>query len=124
MAQAAAAVSGGEARAARPSALMETNECPRCRRPLAAAQDKVYCPQCGWSREEVDRQSRAFLRIVPLLVALFDAPLIIYVLVGHARLSALLGLGLLAIVPAVLMVLVVTGKLRIGSLGKSSGRRS
>lgn len=101
-----------------PPSLMATNECPDCTRPLAKALGKLYCPQCGWNREEVDRQTRFFLRLLPILVAVFDAPLIIYVLLGRAKLSALLGLGLLAIVPAVLVVLVATGKLRIGPLGK------
>jgi hypothetical protein len=82
---------------------------------------KLHCPQCGWNREEeVDRQTRLFLRLLPILVALFDAPLIVYILIGHAELPVLLGLGLLAAVPAVLVVLVVTGKLRIGPMGRSS----
>src|SRR5215469_11679895 len=101
---------------------MMTNECPDCRQPLASALGKVYCPQCGWNREEVDRRTRSFLRLLPILVAIFDAPLIVYVLVGRAKLSALVGLGLLAIVPAILVVLVVTGKLRIGTLGSRSER--
>lgn len=103
---------------------MTTNECPDCRRPLASALGKLYCPHCGWNREEVDRQTRSFLRVLPLLVAVFDAPLIVYVLVGRAKLSALVGLGLLAIVPAILVVLVVTGKLRIGSWGRGPERHS
>lgn len=91
------------------------NECPQCQRPVVSAFGKFYCPQCGWNREEVDRQGR-FLRILPVLVALFDAPLILYVLLGHADVLILAALGLLAIVPAVLVVLVVTGKLSVGRL--------
>lgn len=85
---------------------------------------KTYCPQCGWNRAEVDRQTRFFLRVLPVLVMLFDAPLIIWIFVGHAEVPVLAVLGLIAIIPAVLVVLVVTGRLRIGSLLRDSGKSS
>lgn len=70
-----------------------------------------------------DAQTRSFLRLLPILVALFDAPLIVYIFLGHAEVPALAALGLLAIVPAILVVLVVTGKIRIGAFGRGSERR-
>jgi hypothetical protein len=85
--------------------------------PTASAMGKNYCPQCGWNRGEADRQTRLFLRLLPVLVILFDAPLIIWIFVGHAEIAVLGALGLLAIVPAILVVLVVKGKLRIGAAG-------
>jgi hypothetical protein len=51
-----------------------------------------------------------------VLVIVFDAPLIIWIFVGHAEVAVLAVLGLVAIVPAVLVVLVVKGKIRIGAL--------
>jgi hypothetical protein len=84
--------------------------------PTASVMGKVYCPQCGWNRGEADRQTRLFLRVLPVLVIVFDAPLIIWIFVGHAEVAVLAVLGLVAIVPAVLVVLVVKGKIRIGAL--------
>ena len=78
---------------------------------------KIYCPQCGWNRDEADKQTRLLLRLLPVLVILFDAPLIIWIFVGHAEVPILAALGVLAIVPAMLVVLVVTGKVRIGGSG-------
>lgn len=86
--------------------------------PTANAMGKTYCPQCGWNRGEADRQARFFLRVLPLLVMVFDAPLIIWVFVGHAEVPLLAVLGLIAIIPAILVVLVVKGKLQIGSPSK------
>jgi hypothetical protein len=97
---------------------MPTTECPQCRMPTANALGKIYCPNCRWNREEADAQTRFFLRLLPALVALFDAPLIVYIFLGHAEVSVLAALGLLAIVPAILVVLVVTGKIRFGALGR------
>ena len=85
--------------------------------PVARAMGKNYCPQCGWNRFEADKQTRLFLRLLPVLVILFDAPLIVWIFIGHAEVAVLGALGFLAIVPAILVVLVVKGKLRIGSLG-------
>jgi hypothetical protein len=99
---------------------MPTTECPQCRMPTANALEKIYCPNCGWNRGEADAQTRFFLRLLPALVALFDAPLIVYIFLGHAEISVLAALGLLAIVPAILVVLVVTGKIRFGALGRGS----
>ena len=75
---------------------------------------KIYCPQCGWNRGEADQQTRRFLRLLPVLVILFDAPLIVWILMGHAEVPVLAILGLVAIVPGILVVLVVKGKIRIG----------
>ena len=47
--------------------------------PTASALGKTYCPNCGWNRGEADAQTRLFLRLLPALVALFDAPLILYI---------------------------------------------
>ena len=85
--------------------------------PTASAMGTPYCPQCGWNRGEADRLTRLFLRVLPVLVMLFDAPLIVWIFVGHAEVAVLGVLGFLAIVPAILVVLVVKGKLRIGALG-------
>lgn len=83
---------------------------------------KSYCPQCGWNRGEADKQTRLFLRVLPVLVILFDAPLIVWVFIGHAEVPMLAVLGLVAIVPAILVVLVVKGKLGIGAFSHGSGR--
>jgi hypothetical protein len=90
--------------------------------PTAGAMGQAYCPQCGWNRGAVEKQTRFFLRLLPVLVIVFDAPLIVWIFVGHAEVSVLAVLGFLAIVPAILVVLVVKGKLRIGALGNDAGR--
>ena len=90
--------------------------------PTANAMGKVYCPQCGWNRGEAEKQTRLFLRLLPVLVIVFDAPLIVWIFIGHAEIPVLAVLGLFAIVPAILVVLVVKGKIRIGVLGHGPGR--
>jgi hypothetical protein len=80
---------------------------------MASGMGKVYCPQCGWNRGEVERQTRLFLRLLPVLAMLFDAPLILYIFLGHAEVPVLAALGLLAIVPAIFLRLLVKGKMRI-----------
>ena len=85
---------------------------------------KSYCPQCGWNRGEADRQTRLFLRLLPVLVILFDAPLIVWIFIGHAEIPVLALLGLVAIVPAILVVLVVKGKIRIGVVRRNAGSPS
>jgi ABC-type transport system involved in cytochrome bd biosynthesis fused ATPase/permease subunit len=94
---------------------MPATECPQCHQPTANAMGKPFCPQCGWNRAEVDKQTRYFLRLLPVLVVVCDAPLIVWILIGHAEIPILALLGVLAIVPAILVVLVVKGKLRIGA---------
>ena len=89
--------------------------------PTVISAGRPYCPQCGWNRGETEKQARFLLRILPLLVMLFDAPLIIYIFVGHAELSILAVLGLLAIAPAGLLILVMRGKIRFGSPGATRG---
>jgi hypothetical protein len=81
--------------------------CPQCKAPAAISLGKAYCPQCGWNREAAERQTRLLLRLLPALVIVFDAPLIIWVLTGHAALPGLAIFGLLAIAPAMFLVLVV-----------------
>jgi hypothetical protein len=71
-------------------------------------------------RNGPDQQTRFFLRLLPLLVVLFDAPLIVWILIGHAEVPVLVALGLIALIPAVLVVLVVKGKIRIGAAGGNS----
>jgi hypothetical protein len=83
--------------------------------PTASAMGRVYCPQCGWNRGEADRQTRLFLRVLPVLVIVFDAPLIVWIFIGHAEVAVLAVLGLVAIVPAILVVLVMKGILRLGA---------
>jgi hypothetical protein len=101
---------------------MPATQCPQCHMPTASAMGKAYCPQCGWNRGEAEKQTRVFLRLLPILVMLFDAPLIVWIFVGHAEVPVLAVLGLVAIVPVILVVLVVKGKIRIGASGRNSGR--
>jgi hypothetical protein len=96
---------------------MPSEECPKCQMPVAGAMGKKYCPYCGWNRNEAEKQSRLLLKLLPALVILFDAPLIVWIFIGHAELPVLAVLGVLAIVPAILVRLVVTGKVRIGAAG-------
>jgi hypothetical protein len=91
---------------------------------MATAVGKAHCPNCGWNRGEEDAQTRFFLRLLPVLVVLFDAPLIFYIFIGHAEIPVLAALGLLAVIPAILVVLVVTGKLWIGRRGRDSTNQS
>ena len=92
--------------------------------PMATAMGKSYCPQCGWNRGEADKQTRLFLRLLPVLVIFFDAPLILWIFIGHAEVPVLAVLGFVAIVPAILVVLVVKGKIRIGGFGRDPGKIS
>ena len=103
---------------------MPTAECPQCRMPTVNAMGKAYCPQCSWNRGEVENLTGAFLRLLPMLVIVFDAPLIIWIFIGHAEVSILAVLGLIAIVPAILVVLAVNGKIRIGAFGHDPRRLS
>ena len=99
---------------------MPSIECPECHLPTASALGKAYCPQCGWNRDAADKQTRLLLRLLPVLVIVFDAPLITYIFLGHAEMPSLGALGALAIVPAILVVLVIRGKVRLGSSGASA----
>ena len=92
--------------------------------PTASAMGRPYCPQCGWNRGEAEKQTRLFLRLLPVLVILFDSPLIVWIFIGHAEVPVLAVLGFVAIVPAILVVLVVKGKIRIGAFGHGPGRQS
>lgn len=94
---------------------MPSTECPECHSPAANALGKAYCPQCGWNRAEVDNQARRFLRLLPLLVIGFDAPVILYIFLGHAQVSILAALAVLAIIPAILVRRVVRVKMRLPS---------
>jgi hypothetical protein len=85
--------------------------------PTASALGKTFCPQCGWNREAAEKQTRFFLRLLPVLVIVFDAPLIIWVFIGHAEVPILGFLGLIAIIPAILVVLVMRGKVRVFDSG-------
>jgi hypothetical protein len=95
---------------------MPTTGCPQCHAPTASATGKAYCPECGWNRAEVEKRTRLFLRLLPILVILFDAPLIIYIFLGHAEISVLAALALLAIIPAILVRSVVRAKMRLPSV--------
>ena len=99
---------------------MPTAECPECHLPTASTLGKTYCPQCGWNREEAEKKTRLLLRLLPVLVMVFDAPLIVWIFIGHAEVPILAVLGALAFVPAILVVLVVRGKVRLGSAKSSS----
>jgi hypothetical protein len=61
--------------------------------------------------------------LLPALVILFDAPLIVWIFIGHAEIPVLAVLGVVAIVPATLVVLVVMGKIRIGAFGHDAGNQ-
>ena len=99
---------------------MPAAECPQCHMPTASALWMAYCPQCGWNRAQIEKQTRLFLRLLPALVILFDAPLIIYIFVGHAEVSILGALALLAIIPAILVRIVVRAKMRLPSAGNQN----
>jgi hypothetical protein len=83
--------------------------------PTSSGVGKIYCPQCGWNRGAAEKQTRLLLRVLPVLVIVFDAPLIVWIFIGHAEVSVLAILGFLAIVPALAVVLIVRGKIRIGT---------
>ncbi len=76
------------------------------------AMGQAYCPQCGWNREEAEKRTRFLLRLLPVLVIGFDAPLMIWVLTGHIQPAGLAFFAALAIVPVVLVVLALRGTLR------------
>jgi len=61
---------------------MPSVECPECHLPTASTLGKTYCPQCGWNREAAEKQTRLLMRLLPVLVILFDAPLIVYIFPG------------------------------------------
>ena len=96
---------------------MLTAACPQCHMPTASTMGKTYCPQCGWNRGEAEKQTRLFLRLLPVLVIVFDAPLILWEFVGHAGMLVMAVLGVLSTVPAILVVLVMKGKLRLSMFG-------
>ena len=83
--------------------------------PTSSGVGKIYCPQCGWNRGAAEKQTSLLLRVLPVLVIVFDAPLIVWIFIGHAEVSILAMLGFLAIVPALAVVLIVRGKIRIGT---------
>ena len=70
-------------------------------------------PACGWNRGEAEKQTRLLLRLLPVLVIVFDAPLILWIFLGHAEMPELAALGALSVVPAILVALVLKGKVRI-----------
>jgi len=88
--------------------------------PTASAMGKTYCPQCGWNRAEAEKQTRLFLRLLPVLVIVFDAPLIAYIFLGRAEAPQLGLLAVLAIVPAILVVIVMRNKVSV----EASARRA
>jgi hypothetical protein len=81
--------------------------------PMATGMGKTYCPQCGWNRGEAEKQIRLLLRLLPMLVIVFDAPLIVWIFLGRAEMPELAALCALSVVPAILVALVVRGKMRI-----------
>ena len=86
--------------------------------PTASGMGKVYCPLCGWNRGATEKQTRLLLRLLPVLVIVFDAPLILWIFLGHAEMPELAALGALSVVPAILVALVLKGKVRIPSSTK------
>src|SRR5260370_465753 len=76
---------------------MPSTECPECHMPTSSGMGKMYCPQCGWNRGAAEKQTPLLLRVLPVLVMLFDAPLIVWIFIGHAEVSVLALLGFLAI---------------------------
>jgi hypothetical protein len=101
---------------------MPSAEYPQCHMPTANAMGKAYCQQCGCNRGETEKQTRLFLRPLPVLVIPFDAPLIVWIFIGHAEVPVFAALGLVTIVPAILVVLVVKGKIRVSAFGHCPGR--
>src|ERR1700676_1924248 len=99
---------------------MPSMECPECRMPTANTLGQTFCPQCGWNREAAEKQTRLLLRLLPVLVIVFDAPLIVWIFIGHAEMLVLAALGALAIVPAILVVLAVRAKVRVEARGATS----
>lgn len=95
------------------SGRMPSAECPRCNAPAAYGLGRAFCPQCGWNRAEVEKRTRVFLRLLPALVIVFDAPLILYIFLGHAEVAALAALGVVAVIPAILVRLVVRARMRL-----------
>src|ERR1700761_8169332 len=93
---------------------MPSAPCPQCQMPTPTALGTTYCPGCGWNRDAAERRTRLLLRLLPVLVILFDAPLIVWVFVGHPQLSLLALLGIIALVPAILVVIAMRGKVRLG----------
>lgn len=90
---------------------MPTAEYPQCRMPTANGMGKAYYPQCGWNCGEAEKQTRLLLRLLPVLVMVFDAPLILWIFIGHAEVPVLAILCAHSVVPAILVVLVVKGKI-------------
>lgn len=90
--------------------------------PTASALGKNYCPQCGWNRGEAEKQIRLLLRLLPVVVILFDAPLIAGIFIGHTEVPMLAALGALAVVPVILVVLLVRAKVRVGASGTTSAQ--
>ena len=88
--------------------------------PTASALGKTFCQQCGWNREAAEKHTRLFLRLLPVLVIAFDAPLIVWIFIGHAEMPILGLLAAVAIIPAILVVLAVRGKVRLGASGTPS----
>jgi hypothetical protein len=91
---------------------MPSVECAQCHAPAAMAMGQAYCPLCGWNREAAEKRTRFLLRLLPVLVIGFDAPLMIWVLTGHIQPAGLAFFAALAIVPVVLVVLTLRGTLR------------
>jgi hypothetical protein len=87
--------------------VMSYIECPACHIPAARSIGIAHCPQCGWNQEAVEKQTRLLLRTLPILVAVFDALLIIWVLMGQASMKGLAFFAALAIVPAIVVVFMV-----------------
>jgi hypothetical protein len=88
--------------------------------PTTSALGKTFCQQCGWNREAAEKHTRLFLRLLPVLVIAFDAPLIVWIFIGHAEMPILGLLAAVAIIPAILVVLAVRGKVRLGASGTPS----
>jgi hypothetical protein len=87
---------------------------------MANAMGKPYGPPRGCNRGEAERQTRLFLRLLPVLVILLDAPRIVWIFIGHAEVPVLALLGLVAMIPAILVFLVVKGTIRIAAFGHDS----
>jgi hypothetical protein len=101
---------------------MPAAECPQCQAPAAMALGQAYCPLCGWNREQAEKRTRLLLRLLPALVILFDAPLMVWVLTGHAQPGTLGLFAALAIVPVLLVVLLLRGTLRkVSAAPRSAG---
>ena len=65
--------------------LMTKLECPMCHSPLISAGKLRYCAQCGWQKEQTEKQLRLNLKMVPIAFAVMTLILMALFLRSGAR---------------------------------------